>query len=167
MVRWWPVTVSVDQARDLPALHAAIRAGLGSVPDHGRPTIVRLTLHGRSPLHGALQDMSLRLRDDVRSIAAELPAELWIEKLRVATSPTAEAEGAGSEIGALIPPPDATLLAAMQAEFGKFLGTIPHDMLHEAADGDGGLLHQARQGEWAALLHAAHAALLHRLEDAA
>ena len=167
VVRWWALSVATDGIAHLDGLHEAIRAALCTVSDHGRPTVVRLTLTGRSPLHGALQDPSLRLRDDVRGIAAELGTEIWIEKLRIKTAPAAQSAPAASDFGALIPLPDDTLAKTLQEDFKKFLSGMPQDLAGGSTDHDGSLLRQARHGEWTDVMRAAHAALLHRLEDAA
>ncbi len=74
VVRWARVSTDAGPASDLDALHGTIRASLRHAYDtlsDDRPLIVRLTIEGHTALHGALQDVATRLRDDVRGIAAE------------------------------------------------------------------------------------------------
>lgn len=144
---------------DAAALHTRIRDALRQVAAGDRPMVVRVVLAGCSPLHDALQDPSLRLRDDVRGIAAELSVNLWIEKLQVRTTPPAAQPDTAADadgIGQLIPPPDDRLAEALRAEFSKFFVNLPQQ-------DDDSSIRQAAQGQWTALMTAAGAALRHRL----
>lgn len=158
VVRWATATVQAD-VPDAAALHTRIRDALRQVAAGDRPMVVRVVLAGCSPLHDALQDPSLRLRDDVRGIAAELSVNLWIEKLQVRTTPPAaqpETAADADGIGQLIPPPDDRLAEALRAEFSKFFVNLPQQ-------DDDSSIRQAAQGQWTALMTAAGAALRHRL----
>ena len=158
VVRWASVAVDVGAAADLNTLHDAIRAALRSQACADRPTVVRLTLTGRTPLHGALQDVSRRLRDDVRGIAAELRADLWIERICVETAAPAQITHADPD-DLLIPEPDADLAQALRDDCGKFLASLP------TLDPES-TVRQAQQGEWAKTMQAAFATLGHRLKEA-
>ena len=160
VVRWGRVEVDASDAAELAELHRRIAASLRLACEaaEDRPLIVRMTIAGRTSLHGALQDVMRTLRDEVRSLAAELSDTLWIEKLHVRTThPAAHAPAAEPDgIAALIPVPDDALAAKLQKDMAKFLASV-------SSPGQDGLLGQAASGDWTEIMRIASAALRHRL----
>jgi exonuclease SbcD len=169
VVRWARVPVDATGAAEMTDLHALIRAGIRAAREalaEERPLLLRVTVEGETALHGALQDVAAALRDDVRGIAAEVAADLWIEKVEVRTSPVqaplagvATEAAAMDDIGGLLGAADETLIAALKAEFAPFLASLP-------TPDPGSLLHAAAQGDWAEIIGVAGSALGTRLGSA-
>ena len=95
VMRWERVDVDVSTAHDLVAVVAsvtrALEALLARQSDH-KPLSVRVTVSGRSAAHGDLFGMEHLLREEVLAQAAALGAErLWIEKVKVDTTPAFDA----------------------------------------------------------------------------
>jgi len=164
VVRWARVEVDVSTASDIDAIHGHVREALRAARDTAadeRPLMVRLSLVGQTELHGRLQDTTLAMRDDIRSLGAEVSPDLWLEKVEIKTK-AQQADANLLEAGdleALLPEADATLTDMLKAEFGQFLAGVT------SADPDG-LVHQAAQGDWAAVLDVAASALRARLGGA-
>jgi exonuclease SbcD len=161
VVRWSRVAVDATGAVEITELHARIRAAVRRARDtvaEDRPLLLRVTVSGATVLHGGLQDVATALRDDVRGIAAEVAADLWIEKVEVRTNviEVPLAMVAIDEAGDLLAEIDDKLIAALKKEFAPFLGRLP-------ASESGSLLHAAAQGEWAEILSIAGSALRTRL----
>jgi DNA repair exonuclease SbcCD nuclease subunit len=162
-VRWVAIDVDAAGAEDMQALYDRARDALRRAWDalpRDRAMVVRLTFSGATTLHGALQDSSVRLRDDLRAIAADISAELWIEKIRVTTSAPVQSTGAARDgrIGSLIAEPDPALGVLLREDLAKFLAALP------GLEPDG-LLASAKAGEWDPLLQTATAAVRHRLGE--
>jgi exonuclease SbcD len=95
VLRWERLEVDVAQADDLDGALAlagrALEALLAAQADR-KPLSVRVTFTGRSPAHGELFAQYAQVREEVLAHAAALGAErLWIEKVRVDTTPPADA----------------------------------------------------------------------------
>jgi exonuclease SbcD len=167
VVRWARVPVDATGTVDVTDLHARIRAAIRTAREtqaEERPLLLRLTVSGATALHGALQDVAAALRDDVRSIAAEVAHDLWIEKVEVRTSswpiaPVATEAAATDDIDDLLGTADDKLIAALKAEFAPFLASLP-------APEPGSLLHAATQGDWTEIIGVAGSALGTRLGSA-
>ncbi|GBD50617.1 metallophosphoesterase family protein [Methylopila sp. Yamaguchi] len=107
-VRWAHERVDVGgattSAEALGRLRDAMeRAGEAA---EGRPLALRLTLAGETPLHGELALRRAELREEAETIAAGLSAEVWLEKLSLATRAPKATEAA----------PDPTVAGRIQAE---------------------------------------------------
>jgi DNA repair exonuclease SbcCD nuclease subunit len=163
VVRWLRVPVPADDVADMAGLQANLRAALRHARDSladGRPLIVRLSIAGETPLHGALQDVGAGLRADVQAIAAEI-GDLWIEKLLVGTSPpptTASAPQA-DEIVTLLTAPSDELRLELQKDLAPFLNELPPGQRE-------GLVESAAGGAWDRVMAVAGAALRARLGGA-
>jgi exonuclease SbcD len=174
VARWGRAGVDADGITDIADLHARIRSAIRDAHEtlaDERPLLLRVTLSGRTALHGALQDVATALRDDVRGIAADVAGDIWIEKVEVRTSaleaPRARA-GAMDDIGGLLATMDDTLIAALKAEFAPFLASLPTSLATGDSNGEytgdsGNLLRAAAEGDWTELLGIAEAALTARL----
>jgi DNA repair exonuclease SbcCD nuclease subunit len=160
VARWAHLEIDVQAAASIEELHAQVRDRLRAARSEqaeDRPLIVRLSLHGHTGLHAALQETAT-LRDDLRAIAAEVASDLWLEKIRLRTAPPAAAAQAVdmSDLTQLLAAPDDTLRKALADDLTKFLGGI------EPTDEES-LLCQSKTGAWEALLEQARAGLLLRL----
>jgi DNA repair exonuclease SbcCD nuclease subunit len=84
VVRWHQVAVDLEGAGREPEAVERIRAGLAqaSRDADGRPSAIRLTLSGRTPLQPALARRPERLRQTVLELAGEIGDGLWIEKIQ-------------------------------------------------------------------------------------
>ena len=162
VVRWATVTVDVSGVDDMAGVQARLRQALQVAVDEkagGRPLMARIEVRGATVLHGALQEWAASGRDEVRFLAAEASRTLWVEKIRVLTTPPASpasALDAADDLASLLDDPDPALLAQLRKDFSKFLGKQP-------APDPGSLLEAARADDWTALIDRAAAALRARL----
>jgi exonuclease SbcD len=165
-VRWTHLCVDVGGCVDLDTVEARTREALrASFQDRadGLPLVVRVTLEGRTDLHGALVQRLGVWREEVRALAAGISDELWIEKVRLETAaPTTigTAVEDADDIALLfdrgVGDPD--LEAALADDFGRLFGRIPPDLADENE-----VLDAARSGRFEGLLQAAGASLRARL----
>jgi DNA repair exonuclease SbcCD nuclease subunit len=161
VVRWGHIAVDASNAAHVTELQDRIRVAMRRAREtqaEARPLLLRVTISGQTALHGALQDVAAALRDDVRGIAAETAADLWIEKVEVRTAPPATASPLQDtdDIRALLAAADPSLATALQAEFMPFLAGLP-------APEPGSLLRAAAEGDWGQIIDIAGAALQTRL----
>lgn len=88
VVRWASAGVDVGEAASrselLDAVARTVTPLLAELGD--RPMALRLRLEGPTPLHGAFLLDRDSLREDVESLLASLPAEIWLEKLELRTA---------------------------------------------------------------------------------
>jgi len=130
--------------------------------------MARVTIGGRTALHGALHQRRDALREEVRAIAVAISAGLWIEKVALNTVPPVVSDPVDptlrDELGSLLAQgaTDPGLAAVLNAELQDFLARTPPDL---GADDE--LLTALRRGEVAALLQEAAAALDARLATVA
>lgn len=154
-VRWARVEIDVtglEQERDVQSrIREALREAFDGA--NGRPLMARVTLAGRTILHGELASRRDQLREDIRGIAIALSDRVWIEKVVVATEPPVE-QSAGTayaleELGSLLATggQDIALTGVFTDEISDFLGRIPSDL-----GGEDDLLTRLRAGEIAPLL---------------
>jgi len=164
--RWACVSIGCEGFESVEQIHELMRTSLrAALADYseGRPLIVRITLSGKTVLHGALTDGATQLRDETRAIAAEISPELWLEKLVVDTQPAAI--GPVWAVASAYEQPlrevseDAELLASLQADLSSFLAVHPRS----AEGSEGKLMAASRAGDWAGVAAAASSALQSRL----
>ncbi|HTF67815.1 MAG TPA: DNA repair exonuclease, partial [Edaphobacter sp.] len=102
VIRWARVEVDCAALESRDELHqrmrAALRRSIESEAD-ARPLVIRVILTGATSLHSELQDTLAPLREELRAIATEVDASLWIEKLSLATSETVVIASHVPEIG--------------------------------------------------------------------
>ena len=95
VMRWERLDVDVSTATDLQG--AVLLAGralqtLLAARSDGKPVSVRVTLGGRTAAHGALFGLHTQLREELLAQAAAMAGDrLWIEKLRLETTPLVDA----------------------------------------------------------------------------
>ena len=111
--RWLHVTVPVldipDEAGLLQAIREALQAPLSETT--GRMTALRVTLSGRTPLHGLLRARRNELRDEVQALANHVHEDAWLEALKLATTDPAATPAVGSGVGGVDP---AALLVGLE-----------------------------------------------------
>jgi DNA repair exonuclease SbcCD nuclease subunit len=96
VVRWAALEVDASDCSDRDEVVDAAGAVLATAVQQaeGRLLAARLTLTGASDAHGALATDRERLEADLRSVAIELGGEaLWLEKVRLATTPVVDLAG--------------------------------------------------------------------------
>lgn len=169
VLRWASIDVDCSNAVDIDAVHQQATTALSSAhanTSDSRPLIARVNLTGQTSLAGSLRDRAGLLRDELRSIAAGISPQLWLEKLVIkTTAPTlpALAEGAddiSSILAAAVS--DGALAARFNAEFAQFLSSTSPP---ESDDGSA-LSLTARKGDWGPIIETAASALRARLEQA-
>jgi len=171
VIRWARVEVDCAALESRDELHqrmrAALRRSIESEAD-ARPLVIRVILTGATSLHSELQDTLAPLREELRAIATEVDASLWIEKLSLATSETVVIASHVPEIGesdsqdlfAMLDQAssDQELLEILASDFSAFLSTTP-----PPTPGDESLNTLVRNGHWESLVSHASAALRARL----
>ncbi len=170
VLRWRRLVVDVTGAADLPAVLDRVAPPLDTavMEAEGRLLIARLVLEGACPAHGELAANAQRTLATLRGAASEVasPDLLWIEDVRVRSSPAQDATGLrpqpgviGTLVAALAEPPalDADL-AAFLADLGKRVDLSLLDEDHPARAMAGGqmpdtIVERARALLQAGLLH--------------
>jgi DNA repair exonuclease SbcCD nuclease subunit len=132
VVRWHWATVSLSDQDGLTELYAAVRDQLGRCREasEGCFAAVRLTIDGRCGAHDALLRSGPRAEAiaEIRNLANELDEEVWVEEIRLATSPPVDLQklrSAGDLLGDLLRQIDG--LASNQEELaalGKCLAAL-------------------------------------------
>jgi hypothetical protein len=131
----------------------------------GRSLVARVTLQGRTALHGELAQRLGPWREVVRALGAAVSDQLWIEKVRLATSPeegTAATPGDTDDIAQLLDQgsEDASLIDVLTEDFAQLFSRVPPDLSEENE-----VLADARAGRFAGLLRDAAASLQARLGE--
>ena len=173
VLRWSRLVVDCSGLETRHDLHQGMRTALrrgveAEAKAEGRPLVIRVTFIGATALHAELQDTRSLLRDELRAIAAEIDANLWVEKMTLDTSETvamlaqtaALGESDSKDLFAMLDQAsaDPELLGLLASDFGIFLSTTP-----APPAGDESMNAEVRKGEWAAVLSQASAALRARL----
>jgi DNA repair exonuclease SbcCD nuclease subunit len=169
-VRWARVGVDMGNLENDRDIQSRVRDGLADAfaASDGRPLVVRVTLSGRTAMHGDLSRRREQLREDIRGIAIAISDQLWIEKVVVDTQAlAAQVSGTASaldELGALLASgrQDAALTNAFKAEMDEFLAKVPPDL-----GGEDDLLTRLRGGVAAELLEDAGVVLQSQLSHEA
>lgn len=91
-VRWHVAEAEVSAERSLDGVLERVRESLGraSLASEGRLCAVRVRIHGASAAHEQLAARSERVVEEVRALTLDLPGEAWLEKVEIATRPSAE-----------------------------------------------------------------------------
>jgi len=91
-VRWHVAEAEVSGERSLDGVLERVREALSSaaLASDGRLCAVRVRIHGASAAHEQLAARSERLVEEVRALTLDLPGEAWLEKVEIATRPSAE-----------------------------------------------------------------------------
>jgi exonuclease SbcD len=89
VLRWHVLPVDASSCESLQAVISDITAGLKNLLAMGDslPKAVRVLIQGASPAHAALKDQASRLRSEVLHAAVAMSEDLWIEKVKISTTP--------------------------------------------------------------------------------
>jgi DNA repair exonuclease SbcCD nuclease subunit len=173
VLRWERLEVEVSSAADLPAVIALAGQALEALllaQTGAWPLAVRVSLVGRTPAHGALFGLESQLREEVLAQAAALGGErLWIEKLKIDTTPaldtaqiTARAD-ALADLQALLEgaPLDADFMRGLTEDLQQLTAKAPLELIEALPE-----FKAIRAGELAPLVAAVAPALLAQLAQA-
>lgn len=141
VMRWHHLNVDVSAAgtlSDAVRMVGSALEGLLAESEGQRPYAVRVTLTGASMSHGALFGLETQLRAEVLAQAVAIDSErLWIETVRVATTPKDDFAAVALRLDAIADlqallataPADAEFLASLQTDLMKLVGKVPHELL--------------------------------------
>jgi len=89
VLRWERAEVDLAKTDSLDEVQQRVLAGLRACRDRadGQSLAVRIELRGTTLLHSHLASHRSKLTNDVRSWAFEVASDLWIEKVRIHTTP--------------------------------------------------------------------------------
>ncbi len=173
VLRWERLDIDVSAAEDLPAVVAlAGRAleGLLLRQSGHWPLALRVCLQGRTPAHGLLFGLEAQLREEILAQAAALQGgRLWIEKLKLETTPALDAAQLAARADAIA---DLQALLAEVPDDPEFLRSLSEDLQLLTAKAPLALIEalpefQAiRRGEVLGLIEAVTPALLAQLASA-
>ena len=172
ILRWELLKVDVSTCADLESAAREVGHGLTRLLETANvPRAVRVVLEGHTSIHGSLFGNAAHLRAQVLAQAAAIDAEqLWIEKVRVATTPLhslptseeshealAELQGIFSEASQ-----DPDFLAELQEHLRPFLNKASDDLRDDVP-----FLELARQKHFESIVQEVAPALLARLSSKA
>jgi len=132
--------VNLEGCEDLDAATDRVRKAmeLERRDTEGRFLAVRIILEGKSSVHGKALRQEDRLRENFRAVAADL-GDVWLEKLRIATSPLSavnEAVDAQSPLAGLLSALEEMRhfpsLTGLAPEFENLRSRLPAELLGEA-----------------------------------
>lgn len=130
VLRWTSLEVNVTECSSLPEVVGAIGKALEAIVESSPstiPTAVRVTVTGKTAVHGDLFGLESQLRAEVLALAVAIGAErLWIEKVRVGTSAADDGEVVRARADALSELQD--LLEAAETD-PDFLNGLQADLL--------------------------------------
>ena len=142
VIRWVLLPVDVSTASTLPEVVRLVGQALEALvvaAEATQPLAVRVELNGASEAHGQLFGLEAQLRAEVISQAAHIGADrLWIEKVRVRTTPL-EAPGAiasradaVADLQALLGKAsmDQALMQGLHDELMQLLGKLPLEVIN-------------------------------------
>ncbi len=141
VLRWHALPVDVSACQDLAdvvrCVGRAMEALLAQAQDE-RPIALRVTITGACPAHGQLFGLEAQLRAEVLAQAAALGADrLWVEKVRVDTTPHGSADvlaarsDAVADLQALLAQADAdpAFMQGLQDELMVMVGKLPLEVI--------------------------------------
>lgn len=141
VLRWHALDVDVSNATNLDEAvrltGRALEELLGDC-ENDLPLAVRVTLLGASPAHGRLFGLEAQLRSEVLGQAASISSDrLWIEKVRVETSPYDSADDVADRSDAVADlqgflakaETDAVFLQSLQDDLMQLVGKVPLELV--------------------------------------
>jgi len=141
VLRWQALLVDVSASSTLDDVVRAVGRALAELVDStdgDRPIAARITLTGASAAHGQLFGLEPQLRAEVLAQAAALGTErIWIEKVRVETTPHDAAEVVAARADAVADlqqllskaDSDASFLDSLQDDLMQMIGKLPHEVI--------------------------------------
>lgn len=146
VLRWHHVIVDVSSAQtlaDVVQLAGKALERLVSENLEGKPMSARVTVMGRTIAHGDLFSMEVHLRAEILGQAAAVGIhKLWVEKVRVETTPAADPNDikaradAIADLQALLEeaPKDELLLRNLAEELQQLVGKAPFELMDAVQD---------------------------------
>jgi exonuclease SbcD len=141
VLRWEVVKVDVTACASMEEVaHEVGRSLAGLLENHDVPHAVRVVLEGQTAFHGALFGGLQALRGQVLAQAAALsPEKLWIEKVKVSTTPMGQAQGDAESRQALVDlqailqeaQTDSLFLKHLEGELAPFLNRLSAEVKHD------------------------------------
>ncbi len=140
VLRWHRLEVDVASAGDLAETVRLVGQSLEKLIDDTpttKPLAVRVVLSGRSAAHGDLFGDEARLRAELLSLSASLAGDrIWIEKVRLETSPAMDADMIRVRADAIADlqvfldaaPTDPVLLASLSEDLRTLVDRAPHEL---------------------------------------
>lgn len=171
LLRWEALTVDVSNCETLEAVSGAVALELAALveEDSHVPRVVRVTVTGATAAHGELFGLEAHLRANILAAIARIDNDkIWLEKVRVATSPPAAlGTGAGSA-DAIADLAELLNEAHQDPELARQLSDLLAPLGQKAPDLLPNLpvLNAVRNGDVSALLAEVGPALLTRLAQA-
>jgi DNA repair protein SbcD/Mre11 len=165
VLRWHSVNVDATTCNCLADVVHAINRELEGViensPSH-MPSAVRITITGKTPVHGELFGMEAQLRAEVLASAAAIaPDRLWIEKVKTSTTASDETDAIRDRGDALADlqelfeeaQTDPEFLASLKGDLMTLVSKAPLELQHavpyfkDIRNGDlSGLVGEVRPG---------------------
>ncbi len=148
VLRWCAVNVDVSAAIDLAGSIRLIGRALEALladTEGQLPLAVRIRLSGASAAHGQLFGLEAQLRGEVLAQASALGAErLWIEKVRIATTPHDLAAQVAARLDAVADlqellgkaGSDPDFLQSLQDDLMQLVGKLPLEVISALPDLD-------------------------------
>jgi DNA repair protein SbcD/Mre11 len=169
VLRWQRMEVDVTEARNLLDAVREVSLHLEQLlaRESDRPVAVRVELTGSTAAHGELFGEELRLRAEISALASSLAHErVWIEKVRVQTSPTLSRSDILARSDAVADlqrildeaPSNPKLLDELLSELGPLAAKAPPELTDLLPE-----LRTIRTGEIAAIVQAVIPDLIARL----
>ncbi len=140
VLRWHRLNVDVSSAGDLVETVRLVGQSLERLIDEtptAKPLAVRVILSGQSAAHGDLFGDEARLRAELLGLSASLAGDrIWIEKVRLETSPAMDAEMIRARADAIADlqvlldaaPMDPVLLASLSEDLRTLVDRAPHEL---------------------------------------
>jgi len=145
VLRWHALAVDVSHASGLADAVRAVGQSLEELlrnAESDRPMAIRVTLSGATAAHGHLFGLDAQLRAEVLAQAASLSAErLWIEKVKVETSPLVRAKDISARSDAVAD------LQGLQEDLMLLVGKVPLEVISAVPQ-----LEEVRAGRMRALV---------------
>ncbi len=141
VLRWRALNVDVSAATTLEEVVRLTGRALEALVGEGEtdlPLAVRVTLRGASLAHGKLFGLEAQLRAEVLGQAASIgAARLWIEKVRVETSPVELADDVAARSDAVADlqaflvkaETDTNFLQSLQDDLMQLVGKVPLELV--------------------------------------
>ena len=141
VLRWYAVEVDVSSAADLADVVRLTGQALEATLAQSQtelPLAVRVMMTGATAAHGKLFGMEAQLRAEVLGLAASIsPERLWIEKVRLDTSPLELAEEVAARSDAvadlqsflLKAESDPVFLKSLQEDLMHLIGKVPLELV--------------------------------------
>jgi len=141
VLRWHSLAVDVSPCQDLPEVVRQVGSAMQDLltqTEVDRPIALRVNITGASPAHGQLFGLETQLRAEVLAQAAAWGTDrLWVEKVRVDTTPRtsahelAERSDAVADLQALLAQADTDpdFMQSLKDDLMQMVGKLPLEVI--------------------------------------